>query len=465
MSNYQTEPAVRPRSTRRLRRGAMYAVLAAALAAPALLFVGPAQALDPTGVGPTDPAQRSFPAYYTDDAGVSLQMCDDGTAACLLARPRDLAPPEGEALYWAATGDLTAPGIEVSVEFALEAAWLDGSQVVFDRLRIRGHVDAAGTYTLTHPYGTTTVVAEDPAEQRNVNLTEDIGCEPPPGGRCNFREATTNAGAHITDWLTSVSAPPGYLGRGEIATAATLGGVPQSMSFAGPAGLATTDQFAVLGKRANPRAVSLPRIVDFGNANRRQRERVRLLNIGTQPLTLNRVVLRGSPTLRRFATPNACGAGDTLQVGQRCTVGIRYVPDGRRRSTARLRITRDAGAARVVQIRARTAATLVAPGRVRFAPRRAGTSSVTSRVVVRNNGGAALRIRGIALRGPNAGSFERRSGAPRVCARGLRLPVGGQCGIYVGFEPVGFGTKRARFVVRSNALGGAGTIALFGRAR
>lgn len=453
-------PERRRRSMR--RRGAVTATLVTMLAAPLLTVVGPVQALDPTAVGPVDPRQRSFPAYYTDDAGLALQMCDDGSGSCLLARPRDLAPPEGEALYWAATGELVSPGIELSVEFAVEAAWLGNEQVVFDRLRVRGHVDQQGTYTLLHPYGTTTLTAEDPVEDRNVNFTEDIGCEPAPGGQCDFSQLASDPNAHITTWLRSTQATGRYLGNPERPTTVT-GGERQFMTVVGPAGAATTNQFGVLGKRANPRAVSMPARVDFGNTRRGGRERVRLVNIGTQPLSIRRVAFSGSRTLRRFATPNACGRGDVLRVGRRCTVGIRYRPDGRRRSSARLRITDDTPrGVRTVRIRALTAAELSAPRRVRFAARRGGTSSPTRRIVLSNTGGTTMVIRGVALRGPGRGSFDRRSGAPRVCSRGTRVPVGGQCGIYVGFEPRGFGTKRARFVVRSNSLDSRRTIRLFG---
>lgn len=450
------------------RRAGFTAVLAMLLGAPLLAFVGPAQAVDPDGVGPRDPEQRSFPAYYTDDAGTVLQLCDDGSANCLLARPRDLAPPEGEAFYWVATGELTAPGIDLNVEFAIEAAWLDGQQQVFDRLRIRGHVDEAGTYTLTHPYGTTTVEAADPVERRNVNFTEDVGCEPVAGARCDFAALATSPDAHVTTFLQSTDPPAGYLGRGEVAGPATIGedGLPASMSVAGPAGTAATTDFAIMGKLANPRAVSMRRTLDFGNVRGRRSNRVRVINIGTQPLTLGTVRFTGSPTLRRFSTPNACGPGDVLAVGRRCTVGIRYRPDGRRRSAATLRITDDTPRGlRTVRVTAKTAAVLAAPRRIRFAARRGGTSGPTRRIVLTNTGSARMVIRGVALRGRNVRNFDRRRGAPRVCARGVRVPVGGQCAIYVGFEPRGFGSRRAGFIVRTNALGGPRTIRLSGRAR
>jgi hypothetical protein len=450
-----------PNGTRRRRCLAYGALSAAALVVPVLTVVGPAQALDDAGVGPRDPLQRGFPAYYSDDAGVALQMCDDGSANCLLARPRDLAPPEGEALYWAAFADLSSPGIDVSVEFALEAAWLDGTPVVFDRLRIRGHVNAPGSYTLTHPYGTTTVTAEDPGEQRNVNFTEDLGCEPVAGGRCRFRDATAG---HITTWLRQTDAPQGYLGNPDRPSAVT-GGLRQSVTLLGPAGLASTNQFGVLGKPAKARAVSVIRSVDFGNTAHERTRSVRMLNIGTQPLRLRAIRLQAERTLRRVPTPRTCGRGDVLQVGRSCTVGVRYRPDGRRRSGGRLHITDGAGKARVVRIQAMTAAVVRVRERVGFQVRRANTSSGTRRIVVTNTGSIPMRVRAVAVTGRNPGSFDLRSGAPKVCARGVSVRPGKECAVYVGFEPSGFGPKRARLVLRTNAVGGARSIVLSGDAR
>lgn len=447
--------------SRRFTTAAMLSVL---LAAPALAVVGPAQAIDGTRVGPVDPLQRGFPAYYTDDAGVALQMCDDRSANCLLARPRDLAPPEGEALYWAAFAELTGPGIDLSVEFAVEAAWLDGRQVVFDRLRVRGHVTRDGTYTLVHPYGTVRIASDPEEEDRNINFTEDIGCEPAPGERCDFA-ALAGPRGHITTWLRSTQAQGRYLGDGETPTTVT-GGERQFMTITGPSGVASTNRFAVLGKLANARAVSLQRSLDFGNTPRGGRERVRLLNIGTEPLGLGRVSLRGDRTLRRFATGNACRGSTVLKVGRACSVGVRYRPDGRKRSGATLRIRDDTPAGvRAVRVRAMTAAVLRARDHYRFRARRADTSSRTKRIVVTNTGAIPMKIRRVTLDGRNPRHFDMRSGTPRVCARGTRVPVGGQCGVYVGFEPRRFGPKRAKVVLRTNAVRTPHRIRLSGNAR
>lgn len=431
----------------RLGTAAITVVTGLGLLAPLLLATSPAGALDAERVGPIDRQQRGFPAYYTDDRGRSLQMCDDGSPRCLLARPADLAPPDGEQLYWAAFGELSGRGIDLSVEMAVEAAWLGREQVVFDRLRVRGHVARAGRYTLVHPYGRTTLVAGSPSEQRNVNFTEDLGCEPAARRRCDFRAA---ARGHITTWLRQVGARGRYLGDPEDPARVT-GGVRQFARVTGPAGTATTRRFGVLGKRANPNAVSIRRRLRLGNVRGPRQSVLRVQNIGTGRMTIERVRLRGAATFHRMRTRGACRRGDVLRVGQVCRVGIRYRPDGRRRSSARLTVVDDVQQRRV-RIRARTAAVFSARHRVRFLPRRSGTAGVTRRIVVTNRGPVPMRIRSVRIEGRHAPSFERRSGSPRVCRDGVRVPAGGRCAVYVRFAPPTFGPKRARVEVSSNAL-------------
>jgi hypothetical protein len=446
-------------STRHLRRPALATLAAAALVVPALVLAGPAGALDPAGVGPRDPGQFGFPAYYTDDAGVVLQMCDDGSASCLGANNGSLIPPDGENFYFMATSDVTTANFDISVELAAEAAWLDvNTPITFDRLRIRGHSDV-GDITVTTPYGTTTVPADPPTEQRNINVTEDVGCEAAP---CDFTEMVTSPAAHITEWITSTTPPPGRIGDGVSLEPATVGGLPATLTVNG----VSTDEWVVMGKEADPNAVSLPSSLDFGNARTARVRSVRMLNLGTEALTVSGVTLAGSPTLRLAPAATTCGAGDTLAVGGACRVGVRYTPDGRKRSSATVTIADDTPAGtHAVQVSALAAAVVRARTQMQFDPRRAGTGSRTRRIVVTNTGSLPLQIRRVSLGGRNPGSFEIRRGAPRVCARGTRVPVGQQCGVYVGFEPRGFGPKRASLVLRSNALPVTHTIALSGRAR
>jgi len=315
-----TGAARRPRSGLRRR---VLALLALTLAAsPALVSLGPAEGLAPRGVGPRDPRQMGFPAYYTDDSGVALQMCDDGTLRCGRATNRTLRPPDGENFYWMATADMRSAGLDISIEFAAEAAWATKkAPVTFDRLRVRGHATLAGTYTVTHPYGTTTVRAIDPGEQRNIDFTQDVGCA---GRNCDFKKMTNSANSHITSWIRSTAAPKGYLGNGVRATTATVAGDPASVSITGPAGTASTNRFVVMGKKANPHAVFAPSRVRF---SRDRTKTVRVKNLGTGPLTIRGTQLKGSRAFHSTAR-STCARGRVLAVGRSCKVGIRVGPSG-----------------------------------------------------------------------------------------------------------------------------------------
>jgi hypothetical protein len=429
------------------------------LGAALLGAVAPAQALDPAGLGPRDPNVLGYPAFYTDDGGTALQMCDDGTANCLGATKATLNPPDGESFYWMATSTLAAgTELNLSVEFALEAAWLDGQRQTFDRLRVRGSAPD-GNYTLTHPYGTTALTATG----GEINFTADIGCEPAPGAPCDFTQAAS--AGRITQFLVSSVRPPGHLGDAgrELPATVGVGGPAATLSIDGPAS-ASTSNFAVLGELAPANALSLPATVDFGNVRTARTRQIQVLNTGTQPRTLTTVGLTGAPpTLRIVPSTGACANGTVLPVRGRCTVAVRYTLDGRKSSAANLSLVSPVGT-RTVPVAAKTSAVFTAPAQVQFAPQRSGTRGPTRRIVVRNTGSVPMRVRGVALRGANAGSFDLRPGAPRVCRRGATVPAGGACGLYAGFEPNGFGTRRASVVVRTNALTTTNTIRLLGRA-
>jgi hypothetical protein len=333
-----------------IRRGATV-TLSVLVAASALAAMAPSQALDSTKVGPRDSSRAGLPAYYTDNSNVALQLCVDGTARCGLATmrsdgaggPGPGVAPDGEGFYWTATTSLSSPGLTLDIEFAAEAAWADNRHpVTFDRLRIRGHSDAAaGTnIPVDTPYGVFTVTTEDPAEQRNVNLTEDIGCAVVP---CNFRAMTTVAGAHITSWITSNTPPRGYVGDSVTSEPANVAGAPATISAGGD----STSNWVVMGKLAPANRVSLPKLVNFGNPRSRVATKsVTMRNLGTRSHTIRRVTLKGSRTFSVLKS-STCKSGTALGVGARCKVDLRYRPAATKRSAARLIITDNVGAHRV----------------------------------------------------------------------------------------------------------------------
>jgi hypothetical protein len=146
-----------------------------------------------------------FPRHYTDDRGLQVTLCVDGSGRCQRADRGDLVPPEGEAFYWLATAHMRTQRGPLDVEFALEAAFAGQRPIVFDRIRIRGHLRQAGRYVLLHPYGRARFRAITPRQQRNVDFTVDRNCSLERNGRCNGR---------ITNFLRAKNPPRGYLGFG-----------------------------------------------------------------------------------------------------------------------------------------------------------------------------------------------------------------------------------------------------------
>jgi hypothetical protein len=103
-----------------------------------------------------------------------------------------LVPPEnfplntaGETFYWAAVASFdavpAAAALDPLVEYAIEGTFggdetiLDGNQITFGRLRIRIDTPEAGTYTVTHPYGTNTFEVDPALLADGINYTQDIG--------------------------------------------------------------------------------------------------------------------------------------------------------------------------------------------------------------------------------------------------------------------------------------------------
>jgi hypothetical protein len=328
-----------------IRSGAA-AALSALVAATALAAMAPSQALDSTAVGPRDSTRAGFPAYYTDDSGVALQLCVDGTAKCGNSTmksdgaggPGPGVGPDGEGFYFVATTSVSAPGLDLDIEFAAEAAWMSRTQpMTFDRVRIRGHSASAGDIPVDTPYGTFTVTADAPTAVRNVNFTEDIGCAIAP---CDFRRMTTNPLAHITSWITAVNPPAGYLGNAVSEQPATLGvgGPPATVT----AGGGSTSSWVIQAKLASANRVSLPATLNFGNTARVSSRSVTMKNLGTAARTISGVTLKGSRNFTKMAS-STCTAGLVLDVGKTCKVDVKFNP-GVRPSAATLTITDNVGA-------------------------------------------------------------------------------------------------------------------------
>jgi hypothetical protein len=428
---------------------------ALALGAASLAMTVPAQGLDPANTGVAD--ADGFPAHYTDNSGTSLQLCVDTTANCLGAVPADVSTaPDGEGFYWMATSTVSSPRGSIDLEFALEAAWIDvGQPTVFERTRVRGDL-TPGKYTLLTPYGSTRLSAVGTG-QRNVNLTQDLSCAL-PGPGCPPR---------LDNFLTSVSAPTGYLGDGSTATRVTGGTKRNELVLLNSKGavIGRTGQFAVMGKLVDgPAAALSSHAVDFGNTAKVAHRSVGLKNQGTAQLSLQNISVAGANTIK--VDPTGCAARASLAPGASCAVNLTYRPGKLKTSKATLVVNDNTivGAHRV-PVKAMTSSEFSARRAVSFKPVKVGSRSNTRRVVVTNTGVQPLRIKGIALNGSGARSFERRSGQAPVCAKGSVVKPRSSCALYVGFAPKTFGAKTANLSVRTNAVSSPDVVRLTGRGR
>jgi hypothetical protein len=242
-------------------------------------------AVDP---GPYTFATGKFPMWYQDNNSLSLELCQSRAASsrspgapgapsymCIL-NPEpgvfddtlpmvfpDNWPPEA---FWflaeTSINDVGGYGVDAYVA-GIEAAFaaenpVDGDQASFARIRLRINVPVAGTYTITHPYGTETVNVTTPG-RRAINITRDIGI----GAPGNFAGAL---GGEVGPFLQSVNGPytevnpdtgaiERFVGDPNLTEAVT--GSPFGNNFlriVGPPGTIQTTLFTVSGKILDSRA-------------------------------------------------------------------------------------------------------------------------------------------------------------------------------------------------------------------
>lgn len=177
-------------------------------------------------VGPIS-ALNGFPVWYKDENGLRLQLNVDPNDPLSGVTPADLPNPgqpvsfpdnfPSEAFYLAAEAEMeTGTGERARLILALEAAFanevpVSGDQIVFGRVRIRvAGLQANAEYTVTHPYGVDTFIAEPDGEGfGEINFTEDIGT-------CSGEfDQVFNSRVHpFLRWdpSSAPAAPEGYIG-------------------------------------------------------------------------------------------------------------------------------------------------------------------------------------------------------------------------------------------------------------
>ena len=191
-------------------------------------------------VGLVDPA-NGFPKWYLDHNGLQLGQCLDTSAVdpCGLilagALPNPALPVSfpgnfpGEFFYWRAVGRVFGIGttgargeVVLSVQGGFGGPTLtpaDGIAAagVFARFRIviPNGLTPGATYSVTHPFGAQSFVADALGA---FKFTRDIGCIPVAGAvppPCNFASVLpeTNSGP-LLQWDPAASIPPaGFIGQ------------------------------------------------------------------------------------------------------------------------------------------------------------------------------------------------------------------------------------------------------------
>src|SRR5438874_5796472 len=227
--------------------------------------------------GPISEATFGYPAYYVDQNGLGLGLClDPANPLCGLpplphpSEPLDIATGNffDEHLYTFVTADVPMPGGGIGlVVFAVTGTFgnaagavVAGDQVVFSRVRFRIDTPAAGTYTITHPFGVHTLTAAA-AGRRSINFTDDcLLSVPPTCGPAGLNAFTTPLApfSWISTWLQWDATPPappaGHIG--DPAVLHTIKGSPCGTNFFRvegpglPAGGVVTNLWSVQGKKA-----------------------------------------------------------------------------------------------------------------------------------------------------------------------------------------------------------------------
>jgi hypothetical protein len=136
-------------------------------------------------VGPVS-GPHGFPLYYTDQNGLSLELCLD-EEWCFFD-PVDQTDPDqvelgigGEVFWWMAEAvapPLVAGGRSLLVlamegTFGGDEAVVNGNQISFGRVRIRVDVPQPGTYRILYPYGEK--IFQNVTVADGINYTVDIG--------------------------------------------------------------------------------------------------------------------------------------------------------------------------------------------------------------------------------------------------------------------------------------------------
>lgn len=195
----------------------------------------PVDGATPFTAGPVDPVS-GFSQYVVDSTGLTLQRCKD-PALCFfdpIVAGNVLSEQMGtgaESFYNLTQGIIDVPttGVRVTYVAGVEATFLTpepvaGQQTTFTRLRIWVDAPVPGTYTVTHPYGTSTYAIDTVGVGFEIRDTFDI----------TFNPGTSNNQGRVGPWLrwdpgVAPAAPAGFLG--DLGTLHPIIGSPCGTNF------------------------------------------------------------------------------------------------------------------------------------------------------------------------------------------------------------------------------------------
>ena len=441
-------------------------VVAAAAVLGASVLPAPAHATLAL-TGPMDPV-LGFPAWYEDANGTRLQLCINDPGCPVSPPVLEPVAPNDEAFYSLVNADLTGPaGQTVSMEFAIEAAFLD-TPVTFGRVQVTMSGMQPNTdYTFTHPYGTavwTTDANGNMLSGFRAAARHEAGCFAGFAAPCDITLGT-EIGPYLT-WDAAAGAPPaGYIGDGATPHA-VVGTANNFVRVEGPGlpvGGIQTNLFTVQGKLAVPPFpifFAAPGSGDFGTqrVNTTVTRTVTVKNNGLAPtLPISSTAVSG-PAASSFTIGADTCAGTTLASGATCTVAINFAPAGEGALNANLDLI-DSGATHSVPLTGTggQSGLEASPGVVNFLNHNVSTTSPEQVLTLKNTGPVSLNVSNLAISGANAAEFAISKNG---CA--AAVATGDTCTVGLKFLPGASGPRNASLDITTDAPGSPHSVPLTG---